>query len=132
MAPSDVSSRPHGVQVTHFLERVTSLSPDQWAALAAFTPPLRRPLLGRLRAAASLLRAVRDAEPKTPSVRRPGDVDAVCDAIEDAVARGSVPDASRDLAIHAGIAVLLHDVLPPADFEEWYGPFESVIPSASL
>ena len=132
MAPSDVSIGPHGVQVTHFLERVTALTPAQWAALGDATPPLRRHVLGRLRAAAALLRAVRDAEPKAPSVRRPGDVDAVCDYIEDAVARGAVPDESRDLAIHAGIAVLLHDILPPADFAQWYGPFELVIPSESL
>jgi hypothetical protein len=43
-----------------------------------------------------------------------------------------VPDENRDLAVHAGLAVMLEDVLPPKEFQQWYGPFEQVIPRASL
>ena len=120
---------PNGPQVAHFLERVALLTPEQWTALESAVPPLRRAPLARMRSAAAFVRAVMDAPLGN---RTPGDVDAVFGAIEDAIARGSVPDEGRDLAVHAGIAVLLQDVLPPSQLEQWYGPFEEVIPRASL
>ena len=67
-----------------------------------------------------------------PNIRTPGDVDAVFAAVEHAIATGGVPDEGRDLAVHAGIAVLLQDVLPESELAAWYGPFEDVIPRASL
>lgn len=129
MPPSNESRGPNAPQVAHFLERVTTLTPEQWTALESAVPPLRRAPIARMRSAAAFVRAVMDAP---PAARRPGDVDAVFSAIDDAVARGSLPDEGRDLAVHAGIAVLLQDVLPESQLEQWYGPFEDVIPRSSL
>ena len=129
MVPSNESGGPNGPQVAHFLERVTTLTPEQWTTLESAVPPLRRAPLARMRSAAAFVRAVLDAPLGS---RTPGDVDAVFSAIEAAIERGSVPDEGRDLAVHAGIAVLLQDVLPQSQLEQWYGPFEDVIPRASL
>ena len=129
MVPSNETYGTNGAQVAHFLERVALLTPDQWTSLEDAVPPLRRAPLARLRSAAAFVRAVMDAP---LGDRTPGDVDAVFSAIEDHIARGSVPDEGRDLAVHAGIAVLLQDVLPASQLEQWYGPFEDVIPRASL
>jgi hypothetical protein len=127
--PSYETGGPNGTQVTRFLERVTMLTREQWQALEDSVPPLRRQPIARMRHAAAFVRAVRSVplEGRTPS-----DVNAVFDAIDDAIACGAVPDEGRDLAVHAGIAVLLQDVLPPSELEQWYGPFEDVIPRASL
>ena len=127
--PSNVSAGPNGARVARFLERVALLTPEQWFALEASVPPLQRAPLARLRAAAAFVRAVMDAP---MAGRTPNDVDAVFSAIDDAVARGALPDEGRDLTVHAGIAVLLQDVLPEPELVAWYGPFEGVIPRASL
>lgn len=119
----------NGPQVARFLERVSALTPQQWTSLENAVPPLKRAPLARLRSAAAFVRAVMDAP---LGDRTPGDVDAVFSAIDSAVARGSMPDEGRDLAVHAGIAVLLQDVLPESQLAQWYGPFEDVIPRASL
>ena len=129
-SPVDVGRSSGTAHVARFLERLGSLTPGEWATLRGATAPLRRPLAGRMRAAAALVRAVLQAGPVV--VRRPQDVDALWHAVDDAVARGTVPDENRDLAVHAGLAVLLEDVLPPAEFKQWYGPFENVITRASL
>ena len=129
MLTSHETRGPNGPQVAHFLERVTTLTPEQWTTLESAVPPLRRAPLARMRSAAAFVRAVMEAPLGT---RTPADVDAVFGAIEAAIERGSVPDEGRDLAVHAGIAVLLQDVLPPSQLDQWYGPFEDVIPRASL
>ena len=129
MMPSNVVGGPNGAQVAHFLERVTALTPDQWVTLEASLPPLRTAPLARMRSAAAFVRAVMHAP---MGGRTPGDVDAVFAAVEHAIATGGVPDEGRDLAVHAGIAVLLQDVLPESELAAWYGPFEDVIPRASL
>ena len=129
MAPSNESRGSNGPQVARFLERVAMLTPEQWTSLENAVPPLKRAPLARLRSAAAFVRAVMDAPLRG---RTPGDVDAVFSAIDSAVASGSVPDEGRDLAVHAGIAVLLQDVLPESQLAQWYGPFEDVIPRASL
>lgn len=129
MSSVERSGGPNGTQVAHFLERLLVLTPEQWAALDASVPPLRRQPLARLRHAAAFLQAVM----QTPLAgRRPEDVDAIIHAVDDAVESGRVPDEGRDLAFHAGVAVLLQDVLPAAELDRWYGPFEDVIPRASL
>lgn len=127
--PSNVTERPNGSQVAHFLERVELLTAEQWTTLEASVPPLRRAPVSRMRHAATFVRAVLDAP---LSGRTPRDVDAVFRAVESAIARGTMPDGGRDLAVHAGIAVLLQDVLPASELDAWYGPFEPVIPRASL
>lgn len=119
----------NGEQVAHFLERLCLLTPEQWEALEASVPPLRRAPLARMRSAAAFVRAVMDA-PRAS--RRPEDVDAIMSAVDAAVESGRVPDEGRELAVHAGMAVLLQDVLPEAELRQWYGPFEGVIPRASL
>lgn len=124
-----VSVHPRGAQVAHFLERLAALTPAQWDAMRGTLAPLQRPMVGRLRSAAAFVRAVLVAG---PGAGHPRDVDAVCAAVENAIERGVVPGEERDLVIHAGLAVLLEDVLPPAEATQWYGPFESVIPRASL
>ena len=129
MSSVERSGGPNGAQVAHFLERLNLLTPEQWATLDASVPPLRRQPLARLRNAAAFIQAVMDAP---MAGRRPEDVDAIMTAVDDAVERGAVPDEGRDLAFHAGMAVLLQDVLPAAELERWYGPFEVVIPRASL
>jgi hypothetical protein len=126
---SQVQESGRSAHVARFLERLGSLTPSEWATLRGATAPLRRPLAGRMRAAAALVRAVLHAP---AVVRRPQEVDALWHAVDDAVARGTVPDENRDLAVHAGLAVMLEDVLPPKEFQQWYGPFEQVIPRASL
>lgn len=130
MTPPDVSGRPAGSPIGRFLERLAALTPAEWAALQGATPPLRRAAFNRLRSAAAFVRAMLGAKPG--SYGTPGDVDAVYAAVDAAVARGVVPDDERDLVAHAGIAVLLRDVLPPQEFEQWYGPFEKVIPRSTL
>ena len=127
--PSIVSAGPNGARVARFLERVSLLTPAQWSALERSVPPLQRTPLARLRSAAAFVRAVMEAP---MAGRTPNDVDALFSAIDDAVARGALADARRDLAVHAGIAVLLQDVLPAPELDAWYGPFEDVIPRASL
>lgn len=129
MVPSMVTGGPNGARVTAFLGRLAELTPEQWIALEAAVPPLRRAPLMRLRNAAAFVRAVMHAPLEG---RTPGDVDAVFGAIEAAIASGRMPDEGRDLAVHASIAVLLQDVLPDAEMDAWYGPFEEVIPRASL
>jgi hypothetical protein len=129
MSSVERSGGPNGIQVAHFLERLCHLTPEQWAALDASVPPMRRQPLARLRHAAAFIQAVMEAP---MSGRRPEDVDAIMSAVDDAVESGQVPDEGRDLAFHAGMAVLLQDVLPAAELERWYGPFEEVIPRASL
>lgn len=125
----NVSDHPKGPQVARFLERLERLTPAQWDAMRGVTAPLQRPMVSRMRSAAVLVRAVLDAG---PVVGRPRDVDAIYEAVDHAVERGVVPDEERDLVLHAGLAVLLEDVLPPAEVRSWYGPFEAVIPRASL
>ena len=131
MTTSVEAARSSGtMHVARFLDRLAGLTPGEWAVLRGATAPLRRPLASRMRAAAALVRAVMQAGPAV--VRRPQEVDALWRAVDDAVARGAVPDENRDLAVHAGLAVMLVDVLPPKEFAQWYGPFEQVIPRASL
>jgi hypothetical protein len=129
MMPSFETRGPNATQVTRFLERVATLTPEQWRSLEDAVPPLRREPLERMRSAAAFVRAVRRAP---LDGRSPGDLDAVFDAIDAAIASGAVPDGGRDLAVHAGIAVLLQDLLPESEMQQWYGPFEGVIPRASL